>query len=42
MGLIPGSSVDEGRNKDLPRKKEIFIDKNLDDLGKREEANIHL
>lgn len=42
MGLIPGSSIDEGRhverNKDLPMKKEIFIDENLDDFQKQGEV----
>ena len=46
MGLITGSSIDEGRhverNKDLPMKKEIFIDENLDDFQKREEVSAHL
>jgi hypothetical protein len=46
MGLIPGSSIDEGRhverNKDLPMKKEIFIDENLDDFQKQGKVNAHL
>jgi hypothetical protein len=42
MGLIPGSSIDEGRhverNKDLPMKKGIFIEENPDDFQKQEEV----
>ena len=46
MGLIPGSSIDEGRhaerNKDLPMKKEISIDENLDDFRKHEEVSSYV